>query len=149
MATTFRQDVVAALVVILRAQATATPTLLRKVWTSRPGTYNELPLAYIGPRDETITWDAGTRTRTMDGMTVIVVDNFVSDAGQVGDRMDELVDLLVDRFNTQTSAAVPSAIIELVGTTDTEVVVENTPAAPTYYRACILTFRNRKWEGRD
>lgn len=144
-ATTFRRDVRAALVAILEAQQAASPTLLRKVESSRPGGFNELPIAYVAGLDESITWTAGVRTRVIDGAEVVIVDSY-REASHDG--LDQLVDLLVDRFNAQTQA-IGNAIIELTRVADTEIAVEGSERT-TYYRAVVLSLaRTAKWEGRN
>lgn len=147
MVTTARVDFVAAQMTILNAQKAATPTLLRAVWSSRPGNFNELPLAFIGNRDESLEWDAGTRTRTFNGLTVSLVDNF-TDSQQDSDRMDVLVDLLVDRYNDAVQAVGRGSILELTNINDYE-LAEDVKGQITYRRAVLLTFaRTFKKEGR-
>lgn len=150
-ATTWRADLVAALVAILNDQRTATPTLLRKVYASQPGAFNELPVAYVGARPEAITHDASTRTRTIQ-TEVWVVDTYAGDNVQDGDRMDQLVDALVDRFDVPGNVQrVGSSIIELTSVTDTDYPVTNPVTGQvTNYRACVFTFgKNAKLEGRQ
>ena len=138
MATTFRSDFVAALLTVLNAQKTATPTQLRGVYGARPGAFSELPCAYVGARDEAITYDAGTRTRTF-APTVVLVDAF-TDATEVGDRMDDLVDLLIDRFTAAYAAvAGGSSITQLTSVTDTELEIRG-EANVAIYRAAVLGF---------
>ena len=123
---------------ILSAQQTATPTQLRAVYRARPGSFSETPCAYVGSRDEAITYTAGQRTRTF-APTVVIVDTF-SDATESGDRVDDLVDLLVDRF-TDAYAAVPggNSLLELTSVTDTELEVRG-DANTAIYRAAVLGF---------
>jgi hypothetical protein len=98
MTTTFRQDVVAGLVTILEAFATANPTLLREVHRARPSRYTgDLPFAYVGPRDEEGLHDSGTRTRTMQP-SVVLVDR-LTDNGETMDRFDILVDAMWDHLS--------------------------------------------------
>lgn len=140
-ATTARHDFLAAIVTVLQAQQTATPTQLRAVYSSRPGSFPETPAAYIGNADEVITYTAATRTRTFTGLTVVLVDNF-ADPQESGDRMDLLVDLLVERF-TAAYAANPGggSILELDTVTDTEIDLPSINGSATLiYRACILGF---------
>jgi len=137
--TTFRSDTVAGVLTILNAQITATPTQLRKAYSSRPGSFPETPCAYIGGRDETITYTAGTRARTMTGLTVTVVDVF-ADATETGDRLDDLVDLLVDRFTAAHSAITSGqSILQLSTVTDTEVELTG-PTGAGIYRGVVLGF---------
>ncbi len=137
--TTFRSDVVSAIIGILNAQKTATPTQLRAVYAARPGGFSEVPAAYIGERSETITHGGQIRTRTMTGLTVVLVDAFV-DAAEAGDRMDDLVDLLVERFTAAYAAvAGGSSILQLNAVADTEVTVAG-DAGAAIYRGCVLSF---------
>lgn len=151
MTTSWRSDLVAAHVTILEAQSAATPTLLRKVYRTRPGSYNELPLAFVGGRPETLTHDAGTRTRTI-GIEVWIVDSYAGDNQQDGDRMDDLIDALVDLYDDPSNVQrVGSSIIELTSITDTDLEVTNAASGTTtFYRACVLTFgKSSKLEGRQ
>lgn len=133
------------LVTILEAQKAATPALLRKVESSRPGGFQELPCAYVSNLTEVITWTAGTRTRVLGGASITIVDSY-REASHDG--LDQLVDLLVDRFSGQTQA-IGNAIIEPTGVEDTEESVEGTERV-TYYRAVrIVLSRTAKWEGRS
>lgn len=138
-ATTFRSDVVAAILVVLNAQKAATPTQLRMVYTTRPGSFPETPCAYIGSRDETIRHGGQLRTRTMTGMNVVLVDAF-ADGSEAGDRMDDLVDLLVDRFtDAYAGVAGGGSIIQMTSVSDTEIALTG-DAGATIYRGCVLGF---------
>lgn len=136
---TWRADVVAAIGTVLAAQQTATPTQLRAVYPSRPGSFPEVPCAYVGPRDERITYTAGLRTRTMVGLTVVLVDA-LSDNIQTGDRLDDLVDLLVERFtDAYAQVAGGNSILAVSSVSDTEVESAGANGA-VIYRAVVLGF---------
>jgi hypothetical protein len=139
MATTFRVDSVAAHIAVLTAQKTATPTQLRAVHASRPGAFQELPAAYVGNRDERITHPGGQmRTRTMVGLTVVLVDSF-ADNIQTGDRLDALVDLLVDRYEAAyAQVAGGNSLLQLATVVDTELEITGDPTI--VYRAVVLGF---------
>jgi len=140
MTTTARVDLTGAVVTVLQAQQTATPTLLRAVYVARPGSFPELPAAYVGNADERITYSSGTRTRTFTGLSAVIVDAF-SDAMESGTRMDVLVDLLVDRFTAAyATVAGGSSILQLTGVRDTEVTVEAAGGVAAIYRGAILDF---------
>lgn len=139
MATTVRAAAVAAISAVLVARQTASPTLLRRVHTSRPGSFPEIPCAYIGSRDEQITHTSGLRTRTFPGLTVVLVDA-LPDPVQTADRMDVLVDLLVDDFTAAYAFYSGGGILQLQGVSDTDVVETGTSGPDTIYRGCILTF---------
>lgn len=139
MTTTFRSDVTAGVVAILQAQQAATPDKLRAVYSSRPGSFPELPAAYIGNADERITYSGQLRTRTMVGMTAVLVDVY-ADSIESGDRLDVLVDLLVERF-TAAYAQVSGggSILALSSVSDAEVEVSGVNG-PILYRGVILGF---------
>ena len=151
MTTTFRADIVAAVIAILEEESAANPTLLRKVYSSRPGSFGETPCAYIGAHSESITHDAGTRTRTFDGLTFTVVDTY-RDNTQTGDLLDELVDNLVDRFDLATNVQrVARSILALTSVADADIVVEPGGDRPTVlYRGVVFTLGGTyKPEGRQ
>jgi hypothetical protein len=143
MATTWRVDLRAAFVAILEEQSTATPTLLRKVYPNRPASFGETPAAYVSNLPERITHDAGTRTRTS-APEVVLVDTY-RDNQQTGDLLDQLVDLLVDRFDLPANVQrIPNTIIELASITDTDIEVvgrrEDAGDKSVLYRGVILGF---------
>lgn len=139
---TFRADLVDALYDLLVAYQTANPTLLRKVYRTRPAAFGELPAAFVGPRNETITHTAGTRERAIDP-SVIVVDTF-TDNVETGDRMDILMDDLVDVF-TAGVRQLGNAIIEPTGVLPGEL-----EASGAIYRAETIQFgRTSIREGRS
>jgi hypothetical protein len=137
--TTFRSDVVAAIMTVLAAQKAATPTQLRAVYAARPGSFPETPCAYIGSRSETITYSAHTVERRMTGLEVVVVDSF-TDATETSTRMDDVVDLLVERFWAQYNAvAGGGSIVQLSAVSDTELEVSG-DAGAAVYRGAVLSF---------
>jgi hypothetical protein len=148
MATTWRVDLRAALVAILEDQSSATPTLLRKVWPNRPQSFGETPCAYVSNMNERIEHDAGTRRRTTTPQ-VVLVDSY-RDNAQTGDLLDQLVDLLVDRFDLVGNVSrVANTIIELASVSDTDVEMLGTERTVSY-RGVILGFdRTIILEGRQ
>ncbi len=99
MASTFRQDIVAGLLVILDGFKTANPTLLRRTFATRPPHFNtDLPCAFVGPRPESANHDSGIRTRTI-SVQVTFVDR-ITDNTETMRRMDVLVDKFADYLTT-------------------------------------------------
>ena len=139
---TFRVDLVDALYDLLIVYQTANPTLLRKVYRTRPAAFQELPAAFVGPRNETITHTSGTRERAI-APSVVVVDTF-TDNEEMGDRMDILMDDLVDVF-TAGVRQIGNAIIE-----PTAVAPGELEASGAIYRAEVIGFaRTSIREGRS
>ena len=137
-ATTFRSDVVAALRTVLLARKAASPTLLRAVYNARPGSFPETPCAYIAGRNERITYTAQTRARTMVGLEVVIVDT-LSDASETEDRMDDLIDLLVDDFTAaKHGVAGGGGLLQLTSITDADVTLTGDVAIT--YRGAVLGF---------
>lgn len=134
MATTFRHDLVAALKTTLDAYVVANPTLLRAAYRTRPASVHETPMAYIGGRSESIVHDSGTRTRTF-APTVVIVD-VLADNQETGDRMDIVVDALVDIFTANPHAVSGSTLLEQTGVDD----VDLDWGGGVIYRAAVLTF---------
>ncbi len=140
MATTFRNDAVAAITGLLQTFAAANPTLLKAVHRRRPGSFPDHPLAYIGERAESLTHDSGTRTRTF--LIPVVVVDVLADNVETADRFDDLVDLLIDLF-TANPQVIPNTIIEPVAVADLEV------EAGVPYGAVSITLRGIVMEGRS
>jgi hypothetical protein len=139
MATTFRSDVTAAILTVLTAQIAATPTQLKRAYTARPGSFPETPCAYIASRSERITYSAQTRARTMTGLEVILVDTLI-DATEALDRMDDLVDLLVERFTlAYAGVAGGGGLLQLTSITDADITLSG-DNGNVIYRGAVLGF---------
>lgn len=134
-----------ALYTLLTDQVTATPTLLRKVYRFRPGGIAEKPAAWVGDLNEELSYDMGTRARTITG-EVFVADNFPSDLITTADSFDELRDALLERF-TANSAVIPVTVLELLNVTDGDLSLQGAERV-TVYRGMTLGVRLRIWEGR-
>jgi len=130
----FRAQAVAGLMTTLNAYRTSNPTLLRGVYSARPaGPAFEKPCVYIGSRDETIRHDSGIRTRTLAGLTIVVLDTF-PDNVQTTDRMDILIDGLVDKITDTPHALGANTVTSVTSVVDSEVTM-----GEAIYRAAILT----------
>lgn len=138
MATTFRSDAAAAIQTLLTTFQTANPTLLRKVKRARPENVGETPVAWIGDISETITHDSGVRGRTF-AIPVAIVDQ-LSDSDENADRMDDLVDALIDVF-TANPHAVANCLIEPTGVS--ELGIEGP------FHGVAIVLRGRIQEGRS
>lgn len=140
---TFRADLVDALYDLLTTYQTANPTLLRRVYRTRPAAFAELPSAFVGGRPETITHTSGTRERAI-APSVVVVDTFSGDNQETGDRMDILMDDLIDVF-TAGVRQIGNALIEPTAVTPGEI-----EASGAIYRAESIEFaRTSIREGRS
>jgi hypothetical protein len=140
MSSTARADMVAHIRTVLLARAAASPTLLRKVYNSRPGAFPETPAAYIGPRDEALGVSAQVRTRQFSGLSAVIVDAVV-DASEEADRMDLLIDLLVADFATNRNVSGGGGKLELSSISDTDITLQG-PSNTVTYRGAVLTFGN-------
>lgn len=139
MTTTFRTDSRAAVLAVLNTRKAASPTLLRMTYRARPGSFPQTPCAYVGASSERITYTYQTRTRTMTGFEVVVVDT-LTDASETEDRMDVLVDLLVDDFGAAyASVSGGGGLLQLTSVTDTEIALEG-PNGAAIYRAAVFGF---------
>lgn len=97
MTTSFRSDIAGGLYTILTGYVAANPTLLRRAFRARPASWTtDTPCAWVETRNETVTHDSGIRTRTMTP-SIVVVDR-LTDNVETMDRMDDLVDSMLDYF---------------------------------------------------
>lgn len=128
--TTWRTDLRAALVGIMNDQIAATPTLLRKVYPARPESFKELPCAYI-QLPERLTHDSQTRTRFA-APDIFIVDAY-RDNVQGTAQFDQLIDLLVERFDLSANVQrIAGSIIELVSITETDIQMVGPEKTVTY-----------------
>jgi len=97
MATTVRADLVAGIGTMMQAFITANPTLLLAHLRSRPPSVGgDVPFSFCDLRPEQDHYANGLRDRVFTP-SVVVVDR-LTDNGETMDRLDVLVDKLVDHF---------------------------------------------------
>lgn len=104
---TFRNDIRAGLKTILDDFQTANPTLLRHTYKARPASVGDLPAAYVGNMPEVAQHVHGIRVRELSASVTFL--DLISDATEVTDRMDDLVDAFLDYLTDRphiTSATV-------------------------------------------
>lgn len=148
MTTSWSTDLTAAIVAVWQDEATAHPDNVRKVYRSQPGSFGETPCAYIGDRAETITHDAGTRTRTTT-VEVVLVDTY-RDNLQTSDLMDVTTDYISDRFDLPANVQrVGSSIISSTGYRDTDVTLAKSDGSSVLYRGRVFGYVCAKLEGRQ
>jgi hypothetical protein len=146
--TTWATDLTAAIVAIWQDQATATPDGVRKVYRSQPGSFGETPCAYIGDRAETVTHDAGTRTR-LSTVTMVLVDTY-RDNLQTSDLMDVTADYITDRFDVTTNVQrIGSSIINYDGYRDQDITFTRPDGTTVSYRGRLFSYSASKMEGRQ
>lgn len=145
--TTFRQQVHAGIVTTIGAFMAANPTLLRAIWHARPASYTlgELPCAVLGNFTESITTAQGIRQRVFEGFSVEIVDR-APDSQEADDRMNALIDALLDYITAAYHMASGTSIVEPIAVTDGDFgIVEATNLA---WFSNIITFRAYVAEGR-
>ena len=146
---TFRVDLVAHLSTAVNAYITANPTIVKRYWRRRPGTFGgEVPLAYMDSIQEEIqVLDNGTYQRRLE-TAIVVVDTF-ADNEQTGARFDTAVDGLVSHLVRNTYASVSGGLLTLTGVEDTEIEqVSSIERPPVLYRAARLVIVGQIQEGR-
>lgn len=137
--TTARAAAVAAVKAVLVSRQAASPTLLRAIYNARPGAFPETPCAYIAGRSEIINYTGQVRQRVFTGLEVVIVDTLI-DAIETEDRMDVLIDYLVDDFWSATPFYSGGGQILLGSITDADVTLTGDTAVT--YRGAVLSFGN-------
>lgn len=92
--TTHRNDIVTGLKAMLDAFAAANPTYLNGTFRSRPASMGDRPLAFIGPRNETINNEGVIFQRDIPGQVVFVWAPS-ADQRELADVRDDIVDAFV------------------------------------------------------
>jgi len=146
--TTFREDVRAGIVTTLRAFQAANPDLVRQVWPVRAGsiTLGDTPALVVGDLHETIATMQGVRQRTMDGFAVEVIDQ-APDNLEASNRMDLLVDAVMDFLTAAYHSASGTSIVEPIGVEDGAASLGGEGQNLAYYGQTIR-FRGYVMEGR-
>lgn len=98
MATTYRRDTKDRLVTVLEAFKTANPSLLTRVFRARPESSPDTPYIYIDALSEDVRFDMQTRTRTLSGLSFVLVDRITPNA-ETALRQDIVVDALIEHLS--------------------------------------------------
>lgn len=147
MATTFRQDLTAAIVAAIDAFIAANPTLLRRSERARPpSVMGDLPLAFVDGRDERIHFDAQTMDRVMT-ISVVVVSQ-MADNVETLVRHDVVTDALIDHFNASYIHFVPRSSWTDLNINDEDYPVTSDDGTVRHFFATRLTFVVSLMEGR-
>lgn len=125
MTTTFRADTVAGLLSILNDFISSNPTLLRRAFSARPASWTtDTPVAWVETRGETVAHDSGLRMRTLQPQ-VVVLDR-LTDNVETMDRMDVLVDTLLDAFSANPHISSNTAWDQLTVSDEVEQLPDGT-----------------------
>lgn len=146
---TFRADLVSHAMTVGGVYKTAHPTLLRKVWSARPGSFGDVPCMFLGRRSElSPDDDTGTATREIT-LEVVVVDTF-GDNEQTTDRMDVVVDGLATLLRSNTYVSVSGGVVDAVSSVDDGEITVTNPVTgiSLYYRSATLLVKAHIQEGR-
>lgn len=147
MATTFRQDITAAIVSSIDAFIAANPTLLRRSERGRPpSVMGDLPLAFVDGRNETIHFDAQTMDRVM--TIAVVVVSSIGDNVETLVRHDVVTDALIDHFNAAYIHFVPNSSWTDLVINDEDYPVESADGSTAHFFATRLSFTVSLMEGR-
>lgn len=147
MTTTFRQDLVAAVVDSLDVFIAANPAMLRRSELAQPpSVMGDLPLAFVGSRDERIHWDAQTMDRVMTLPVVIVWP--MADNIETVRAVDVLIDAIVDHFNTNSIHFLPNSSWTDATIADEDFPVESADGTVRHFYATRFTFVVSLMEGR-
>jgi len=147
MATTFRQDLTAAIVGAIDAFIASNPTLLRRSERGRPpSVMGDLPLAFVDGRNEAIHFDAQTMDRVM--TIAVVVVSPLADNVETLVRHDVVTDALVDHFNVGYIHFVPNSSWTDLAINDEDYPVISDDGTTRHFFATRFTFTVSLMEGR-
>jgi hypothetical protein len=147
VSTTFRQDLVQAIVDSLDVFIAANPDKLRRSELARPpSVIGDMPLAFVDSRDERIHWDRGTMERVMTVPIVIVWPLY--DNVETVRKVDVLVDAIVDHFNINSLHFVPNSSWTDATIADEDYPVASDDGTVRHFYAMRLSFVVSKMEGR-
>ena len=147
MTTTFRQDLVQAIVDSLDVFIAANPDKLRRSELARPpSVMGDLPLAFVDSRDETINWSRGVMDRIITVPIVVVWP--MADNVETVRSVDVLVDAIIDHFNINSLHFVPNSSWTSVTIADEDYPVASDDGTVRHFYATRITFVVSKGEGR-
>ena len=131
--TTFRSDVAAGLYALAAGFQAANPTMLHNAYRARPATFSDRPLAFVGPRTETIVHTNQIRQRSM-RPTIVLVWAY-NDELEVADVRDDVVDAFLDYATARPHAISSNTVTAPTGVEDVELEMDG-----AFYPASIVTF---------
>lgn len=135
MPTTFRSDVRDGLYGLLTGFQSANPTLLHSAYRSRPGSFSDKWVAYVGSLSEpVITHTQGIRRRQMSPQ-VVLVGKMSEPSSETAVSLDDIVDAFLDYCTARPHAISTGTVIAPTSTEDVELEAEG-----TFYPAVIVTF---------
>ena len=147
MATTFRTDLMAAIVAALDVYIAANPSLLKRSELARPpSVMGDLPLAFLDGRDERIHFDAQTMDRVL--TVAIVIVSPMADNIETIRRHDVLVDSIIDHFNASYIHFVTNSSWTDLTIGDEDYPIPRDDGTVRHFFATRLTFVVSKMEGR-
>lgn len=119
LTTSFRTLTTAGVMAALTTFRDANPNLLKGLASERPKSLTnlDLPGAFIGGSDEQLTYGLQLQTRTLTGLSVMLVD-VIPDNIEAGARMDVLVDGIVGAFARAFHAIDGRSILQTTSVTD-------------------------------
>lgn len=109
VASSFRQQQVAGLVTLLTTFRSANPTMLKSIRLTRPEAMADVPAAFVGARDEAVAQDGGLRTRRF-ATSIVLVDRVANNV-ETENRMDALIDAILDLLSANPHAASGQTIV--------------------------------------
>ena len=134
MAWTFRSDAVAGMYTLLSNFSAANVGMLHSVHRSRPKNLADRPLAYIGPRPETLEHSVGIHRRTF-AFTVVIVYAPKDHSDEMADVRDDVVDAFLEYASSRPHAISNRTLVEPRATEDVELELDG-----QFYPATVVTF---------
>jgi hypothetical protein len=131
--TTFRSDVAAGMYGLITGFIAANPTMLNAGYPARPRAFGNRPLAFVGPRNESIIHTMSTRQRTM-SPTIVLVWAW-DDEMEVAAIRDDVIDAFLDYATANVHAVSNQTVTSPTGVEDVELEMDGAP-----YPASIVTF---------
>lgn len=135
MPTTFRSDVAAGLYAMLVGFQAANAGMVNAVFRSRPASFGDRPLAYVGPRNEDVNHTGNVLFQRRMTPTVAFLWAPSADQRELADVRDDVVDAFL-----AYALARPHAISNTTVTSPTRVEDVELELDGTFYPASIVTF---------
>lgn len=142
MTTTFRSDVRGGAYALLTGFAAANPSFSLSVYRSRPASFGDRPLAYVGGLDERINHTGTTLFQRTLNPELVFVWASSADQLELADIRDDLIDAFIAYAMARPHAISNTTVTAPTGVQDVELELDG-----AFYPASIVTNDGLSLEG--
>lgn len=132
---TLRNDIASGLKALLDAFSAANTGYLNGTYRSRPASMGNRPLAFVGPRNETVLFTGGSIFQRNPTPSVWFVWASSANQQEIADVRDDVIDAFLQYAGVRPHAVSNDTTVSPTGVEDVEVELDG-----AFYPASVVTF---------